>query len=108
MRYETHPCCIQTRQYINTSARRFSQVEAVKELSAFVSDHPQELTSNLDLILKMCSLRMTGRSANTSLVLSVLELLRTTLQVLVANDYRYARIASHHIHPSHFNNKPLE
>lgn len=71
-------------------ARDFKkQIEGLKELSAFVVDHHAELISNLDLVLKMCSLRFAGRSANTSVVLAVLELLRTTFQALVESEYRY-------------------
>ena len=41
----------------------------------------QELSDNLDLVLKMCTLRMTGKAANTTLVLAVLELLRAVFEV---------------------------
>eukprot|EP00961_Rhodomonas_salina_P276827 3740713-Rhodomonas_salina.1 len=65
------------------------QVEGFRELAAFVAEHPQELTENLDLLLKMCTLRMVGKVANMSLVLSVLDLLKVILETLVASEYRF-------------------
>jgi hypothetical protein len=75
------------------------QVEGIRDLVSFIAQYPkvinlksssplclliffsQELTDNLDLVLKMCALRMTGKAANTTLVLAVLELLRAVFEV---------------------------
>ncbi|KAJ1492761.1 hypothetical protein T484DRAFT_1770360, partial [Baffinella frigidus] len=61
------------------------------------------VTENLDLLLRLCALRLAGKLANTTVVLSILEFLKlanTTvvlsileflkglLDLLVANDYR--------------------
>jgi hypothetical protein len=74
------------------STANIAQVDAIKELSAFIPSHPDALTSNVDLVLKMCSLRLMGKGSNTSVSLAVLELLRTTLECLVSSDYRLTEV----------------
>ena len=74
------------------STANVAQVDAIKELSAFIPSHPDALTSNVDLVLKMCSLRLMGKGSNTSVSLAVLELLRTTLESLVSSDYRLTEV----------------
>ncbi len=64
-------CCLSTMRRPPGSA----------QLIPVAASLPQELTDNLDLVLKMCTLRMTGKAANTTLVLAVLELLRAVFEV---------------------------
>jgi len=64
------------------------QVEGIKELAEFAPGHAQEVTENLDLLLRLCALRLAGKLANTTVVLSILEFLKSLLDLLVAHDYR--------------------
>ena len=63
------------------------QVDGIKELTAFAPQHAPEVIDNLDLLLRMCSLRMVQKSCNTSVLLAVLELLKALTDLCVANTY---------------------
>jgi len=63
------------------------QVDGIKELTGFAPDHAQEVIDNLDLLLRMSTLRMVQKSCNTSVLLAVLELLKSLMDLCVANTY---------------------
>lgn len=61
------------------------QVDGIKELTTFAADHHQEVIDNLDLLLRMSSLRMVQKSCNTSVLLAVLDLLKSLMELCVSN-----------------------
>jgi cytoskeleton-associated protein 5 len=63
------------------------QVDGIKELTVFAPQHAAEVIDNLDLLLRMCSLRMVQKACNTSVLLAVLELLKALTDLCVANTY---------------------
>lgn len=63
------------------------QVDGMKELTSFIQEQHQPLIDNLDLILKVCSLRMVAKASNTSVLLGVLDLLKHCFEQLVVHNH---------------------
>lgn len=70
------------------------QVEGMKELSGAVAggEEDEEALDNLDLLLKLCSLRLCAKAANTAVALAVLELLRALFDCVQRHQYRLSEV----------------